>query len=191
MYHAVPFMIANRASVARPRITSWFTSLRSSSSPIADTKISELPIGAAGFCWGAKYVVELCWGATKSSDESGSRRVLDVGFIAHPSMLSIPTDYEKVTLPLSLAAAEHDSQMSRAQYEEVVKTLEAKNKKEESVEGFEGAQVEHEWVWYPGANHGFAVRADEKDVEEAERGRKAQAQAVAWFGRWFDAWKPV
>ena len=32
---------------------------------------------------------------------------------------------------------------------------------------------------------GFAVRADENEKEEAERGKKAEVQAVAWFARWF------
>jgi len=38
---------------------------------------------------------------------------------------------------------------------------------------------------YEKAHHGFAVRADKNDVEEAKRGKKAEAQAVAWFTRWF------
>lgn len=29
------------------------------------------------------------------------------------------------------------------------------------------------------------VRADEDDKHEAEQGKKAEAQAVAWFTRWF------
>ena len=45
--------------------------------------------------------------------------------------------------------------------------------------------VEHEFVMYEKAFHGFAVRADEDNVEEAERGKKAEAQAIAWFARWF------
>lgn len=45
--------------------------------------------------------------------------------------------------------------------------------------------VEHEFVMYPGVHHGFAVRADEDEKEEAEAGKKAEEQAVKWFTRWF------
>ena len=45
--------------------------------------------------------------------------------------------------------------------------------------------VEHEFIMYQKAFHGFAVRAGEDNVEEAERGKKAEAQAIAWFEKWF------
>ncbi len=45
--------------------------------------------------------------------------------------------------------------------------------------------IEHEFRMYLGAHHGFAVRADEDDKDEAERGKQAEAQAVSWFQRWF------
>lgn len=100
------------------------------------------------------------------------------GFTAHPSRLTFPTDMEAVELPLSVAAAgDNDPQMSREQGEETKKILEGKNKKTDG--------VEHEFVWYEGAKHGFAVRADEDDIEEAERGKKAEAQAISWFSKWF------
>lgn len=51
--------------------------------------------------------------------------------------------------------------------------------------------VEHEFVMYDGAHHGFAVRADEDDKLEAEAGKKAEAQAVKWFTRWFTNPPPV
>lgn len=62
--------------------------------------------------------------------------------------------------------------------------------------------MQHEFVMYYGAHHGFAVRsvhflrsgtcreltvyrADENDKDEAERGKKAEKQAVDFFTRWF------
>lgn len=163
------FLYTCRPAVARPRIESFFKALRG-------TEGANLPIGTAGFCWGAKYVTELCWEQTKTD---AGVRVVDCGFIAHPSNMSYPDDFEKVALPLSCAAAEIDPQMSpenAKQTEEILKAKTAKSKDQ---------GVEHEFVMYEKAHHGFAVRADEEDVEEAERGKKAEAQAVEWFKRWF------
>ena len=168
----VPFLIYCREAVARPKILSFFQSLRAA---------HPLPLGAAGFCWGGKYVVELCWDSTRTD---AGRRLLDCGFIAHPSMLKYPGDIEKVVLPLSCAAAEIDQQMSAEDAAATRKVLEGKTAKTRE----EG--VEHEFVMYDGAHHGFAVRADEEDLEEAERGKRAEAQAVGWFGRWFEGPPP-
>ena len=44
---------------------------------------------------------------------------------------------------------------------------------------------DHEVVILPGAKHGFAVREDPTDPLQMEYAEKAEAQAVAWFGRWF------
>ena len=35
-----------------------------------------------------------------------------------------------------------------------------------------------------GAKHGFAVRGNPEDEEEARQAQKAEDQAVAWFERW-------
>jgi hypothetical protein len=98
----VPFMINCRDGVASPRIYSFLKATR-------EHEGARLPVGTAGFCWGAKYVTELCWDQTKT--DSGER-LIDCGFIAHPSNLKYPSDIEKVVLPLSCAAAEIDFQMS-------------------------------------------------------------------------------
>ena len=163
------FLWSCREAVASPRIYDFFKAIRSN-------EAANLPVGTAGFCWGAKYVTELCWDQTKT--DSGTR-LIDCGFIAHPSNIKYPGDIEMVLLPLSCAAAEIDMQMSAQnakQTEDVLKAKTAKTKDQ---------GVEHEFVMYEKAHHGFAVRADKNDVEEAKRGKKAEAQAVAWFTRWF------
>lgn len=132
---------------------------------------------------GAKYVTELLWDQTKSP--STNKRLVDCGYIAHPSNLRYPGDINMVVLPLSVAAAEHDMMMSAEQAKQTKEILAAKTAKTKD------QGVEHEYVMYEGANHGFAVRADEEDLHEAEQGKKAEAQAVAWFGMWFAKPPPV
>lgn len=186
-YWLVPFLFRNGDGVVRPQILEFFRGLKSSH--------PDLPVGAAGFCWGGKWTVELCHAKHRSSPPVGNPQpqsagqsggtgepLIVCGFTAHPSRLTFPTDIEAVELPLAVAASgKHDPQMSREQGEQTKAILEGKNKK---VDG-----VEHEFVWYEGACHGFAVRADEDDEEEAERGLQAEKQAIAWFTKWFAAAK--
>lgn len=185
LYHVLPFLYWNAPSVVRPRILTFFRGLASAS--------PSLPVGTAGFCWGGKYVVELCSDTHKATPPVGlptpqspgqsggtGKSLVVCGFTAHPSQLSVPGDFEAVELPLSLAAASIDDQLTKPQALEAKKILEGKTAK-----GRE-AGVEHEFVWYEGAHHGFAVRANEEDKEEAEMGKQAEKQAVDWFTKWFE-----
>lgn len=169
----IPFKIANPDSKSRTQITDFCKALRKD-------QASELPIGVAGFCWGGKWVVELCADKFKTSD---GKSLVDVGYTAHPSQLTFPDDINKVVLPLSISACEIDPGFSRKQYEDTRDILAAKSTKGKD----EG--IEHETVWYPKAFHGFAVRADENDKEEAARGKQAEKQAVDWFNKWFAAYE--
>lgn len=166
--YIIPFLIANRRSISEPRVFNFLHALK-------ENEATDLPIGTAGFCWGAPFVTKLCWNEADNKTSSG-RQVTVCGYVAHPSSLKYPDDIEKVVLPYSVAASEHDQMMSPEQAKQTEGILVEKTGKGEGM---------HEFVMYHGAHHGFAVRADEKDTEEAERGKKAEAQAVAWFGKWF------
>jgi len=169
----IPFKLATPDSKARAQIGKFFQDLRSN-------QASKLPIAAAGFCWGGKWVVEMCADTFKTEDGRG---VMDVGYTAHPSQLNVPDDINNVVLPLSISACEIDPGFNKKQYETTKDILAAKSAKGKD------QGVEHETVWYPGAFHGFAVRADENDKEEAARGKQAEKQAVDWFNRWFAAYE--
>lgn len=161
----LPFMFNNRLSVARPRVYAFFHALRAAQG-------ATLPIGAAGFCWGGKYVFELCSDSEKASN---GKSLIDCGFTAHPSGLAIPQDAEAVTKPLSVAVGDADFVMPLAQVETTREILRKKGDM-------------HEVVVFPGAKHGFAVRGpqdDEKAVEQGKQGKQAEDQAVKWFEKWF------
>lgn len=111
VYHALylvramaPLFWYARDSVARPKIHDFLSELKTKSHP-------DLPVGTAGFCWGGKWVTELCWDDETNRTKDG-KRVTDCGFTAHPSRLAFPGDIEKVRLPYSVAASEHDFMMS-------------------------------------------------------------------------------
>lgn len=175
MRYFLPFMVFCRPAVCQPRIFSFFKALK-------EGEAKDLPVGTAGFCWGAKYVTELCWDQQKTTE---GKRLVDCGFVAHPSQLVYPGDIEMIVLPYSCAAAEHDFQMTPENAKQTKEVLTAKTAKTKD------SGVEHEFVMYDGAHHGFAVRADEDEKLEAEQGKKAENQAVDWFGKWFASPPPL
>ncbi|KAH0370660.1 dienelactone hydrolase family protein, partial [Aureobasidium melanogenum] len=166
-----PFFKNDKAHLVRPRVRKFFRALQHSH--------PELPVAAAGYCWGGQWVVELC---TKPDDDSPEevKPFVVCGFTAHPSRLKIPTDIEAVTYPLSIAAAGIDQQIPVAKAKQIEDILKAKTAKTKD------RGVEHEFVLYEDTHHGFAVRADEKEGHERECGKKAEEQAIRWFTKWFE-----
>jgi dienelactone hydrolase len=157
--------------VSGPRVYNFLTALK-------ENEAKDLPVATAGFCWGGQFVTKICWDL-EQNHLSGGKRITECGFVAHPSFLSYPGDIEKIELPYACAASEIDPQMSAEQAKQTESILKEKTEKGKA------RGIEHEFVMYLGAHHGFAVRADEGDKEEAERGKKAEAQAIGWFERWF------
>ncbi|KAH7041452.1 dienelactone hydrolase family protein [Microdochium trichocladiopsis] len=141
--------------------------LRSSSAP--------LRIGVAGFCWGGKL------GTWLAQDEPRGRRsrpppppLVDCVFTAHPSFMSVPADYEAVSLPLSVAIGDTDMAMPAGKIRLMKETL----------EGRDDAGGRYEVSIIPGAKHGFAVRSHPDDEHEMACALRAEDQALAWFDKW-------
>lgn len=135
----------------------------------------------AGFCWGGKYTFLLCADTPSSRVHCHESQLtaatlqplVDCGFAAHPSMVNVPADVEAVTLPLSVAIGNDDMAMKGPLIKQMEEILTIKKK------------GDHEVNIMPGAKHGFAVREDPNDKFQAECADKAEAQAIAWFARWF------
>lgn len=166
-----PFLKNDKAHLVRPRVISFFRGLASSH--------PGLPVATAGYCWGGQWVVELCKNSEDQRNEDGKPLVV-CGFTAHPSRLKIPTDFEEVQMPLSVAAAGIDQQIPVAKAKQIEGILKAKTAKTKDY------GVEHEFKMYEGVHHGFAIRADENEGHEKECGKKAEEQAVQWFTKWFE-----
>ncbi|KAJ3954922.1 hypothetical protein N0V92_008566 [Colletotrichum tropicale] len=184
----VPLLLATRAGVLVPRIANFLRALRldppsplprpsTSTSASADGAGGEtsasaaakgLKIGVAGFCWGGKYAIQLAQG---TAGPFGEERLIDIAYTAHPSMVSVPGDLEKVALPLSIANGDDDMMMPRAKMALAKDIL--------------GKKGDCEVCEYTGAKHGFAVRGDPNDERQADLGMRAEDQAVGWFRRWF------
>lgn len=155
---AVPFFIRCAPGRTYPGVKGFFEQLRKEEG-------QALPIGAAGFCWGGKHTVTLAHGA-----EINGQPLIDAGFTGHPSLLSLPSDVEKIKRPVSFACAEDDNQISLKQAEKIKAIVTA------FPEPYKG-----ELRVYQKTGHGFAVRADLKVPDVAAQAAAAEDQAIAWF----------
>jgi len=113
-------------------------------------------IAAVGYCFGAKYVVQLLG---KSS--------IDSGYGAHPSFVTIE-EIAAIKRPFSIAAAQTDS----------IFTTELRQKTEEKLNEI-GAT--YQINLFAKVSHGFAIRCDVKDPWQKFAKEQAFKQAVEWF----------
>ncbi|KAI3460858.1 hypothetical protein Pfo_017521 [Paulownia fortunei] len=114
-------------------------------------------IGAAGFCYGAKVVVELA--------KSG---LIQAGVLLHPSFVTLD-DIKEVKAPLAILGAEID----KLSPPELVKKFEEILSSKSEVASF--VKI------FPGVAHGWTVRYkldDEKAVKSAE---EAHQDMLNWF----------
>lgn len=113
------------------------------------------------------------FGGKVGNGERERKALIDCGFTAHPSMVNVPSDPEKVEIPISVAVGNEDMAMKP----ELIRKM------EEILMGKKG--VENEVVIMKGAKHGFAVRQDKGDEYQVECADKAEKQAIEWFWKWF------
>ncbi|KAF4636415.1 hypothetical protein G7Y89_g1671 [Cudoniella acicularis] len=178
LFRAIPFFITNREANFKPRVFNFISALRTNPPPFPT---NNLKIGAAGFCWGGYYTVLLCQNAPSSriarhssqTSSEGIQPLIDCGYTAHPSMLTIPKDLEPIELPICVSIGEEDMQMTAPNVLIMKEVLEVKKK------------GDHEVNIIPGATHGFAVRLDPKDKHQVECAEKAEVQAIEWFTKHF------
>jgi dienelactone hydrolase len=111
----VPFLFNNRVAIVQPRVKAFFTALRASTT---------LPIGSSGFCWGGFYTFQLTHKAMFLGE--GGKPLIDVGYTAHPSNLTLPKDAVDVELPLSVAIGTDDLALRIDKVKEMQKLFEGK-----------------------------------------------------------------
>ncbi|KAM5521529.1 dienelactone hydrolase family protein [Fusarium oxysporum f. sp. phaseoli] len=166
----VPFLYRNRLSVSWPRVTGFLKEVQ-------QHKDAALPVGIAGFCWGGLHTVRLTHDTAETKTGSG-RPLADAFFTAHPSNLDIAQDMGNVARNLSIAIGDDDGVMGMKQVRQAESILASKD-------------VETSVVIYPGAKHGFSIRASraKPDSQETRQAQEAEEQAIAWFKRQFGAIK--
>jgi len=118
--------------------------------------------GATGYCFGGKYAVILAQNNT-----------LKAATMAHPSLLEVPGDFEKLlassSTPIQICAAELDYMFNTAQQDQVDQMLGGGKYKP----GFEQIRFE-------GCAHAFAVRGDLNDPK-VKAGKEGAFEAAVKF----------
>ncbi|GCB23753.1 protein AIM2 [Aspergillus awamori] len=160
-YAMIPFMYHNKFTTSWPTVKTFFTAVRRNEG-------ANLPIAAAGFCWGGLHTVYLAHG--EEDDKVNGKPLIDAGFTGHPSNLKIPGDIEKIKIPVSFAVAELDNMLKMPQIKQIEKAL--------------GEEVGEVKVYY-GAGHGFCVRADVMVKDVRVQAEEAEDQAIGWFQKQF------
>ncbi|KAF1810304.1 dienelactone hydrolase family protein [Eremomyces bilateralis CBS 781.70] len=156
----LPWAFATKPAKTYPGVVKFMKALRAED--------EDHSVGVAGFCWGGKHTFLL---ARDTEKTAGGKSLLTAAFTAHPSYIAFPADVEAIKLPLSVACAEKDNQISK----DNILVLEEALRQNPA-----GGEVKV----YEGATHGFAVRANPHVPKENEQGIEAEDQAISWFTRW-------
>jgi len=147
-----PWLVKHREAVTKPLIDSFIKTIR------ADPGTGK--VGALGFCWGGRYAILAAHGE------------VDAAVACHPSLVTIPGDFEPVTKPLSLAVGDEDSLLDK---DAVGKIQDLMAKK---------TDLPHELRIYEGQIHGFAIRSDWSNEKDKEAMDEAEKQGIEWFSKY-------
>jgi dienelactone hydrolase len=144
------------------------------------TKISLFQSASQASAGGGLHAIKLSQNLPETKTESG-QALVDVVFAAHPSNITIPQDISNVKLNLSIAIGDDDGVLGIKQVREAKAILQAKT------------DVDSEVIIYPGAKHGFSIRASRavSDSKETRQAEDAEKQAIVWFQRHFGLVDPV
>lgn len=114
-------------------------------------------IGAAGFCWGAKVVMELAKYA-----------YIQAAVLLHPSFVAVD-DMHAVKVPISILGAEID----RRSPPELVKQFEMALDAKPEVDAF--VKI------FPGVAHGWSVRYNDEDELAVKSAEESHQDMLGWF----------
>uniref|UniRef100_A0A0E0L287 Dienelactone hydrolase domain-containing protein n=1 Tax=Oryza punctata TaxID=4537 RepID=A0A0E0L287_ORYPU len=116
-------------------------------------------IGAAGYCWGAKVVVELA-----------KVHEIQAAVMCHPSFVTVD-DIKEVKCPIAILGAEID----RMSPPEVVKQFEQVLSSK--------SEIGHFVKIFPGVEHGWTVRYKDDDAAAVKSAKEALADMIDWFNK--------
>ncbi|KAK9146756.1 hypothetical protein Sjap_006659 [Stephania japonica] len=116
-------------------------------------------IGVAGFCWGAKPVLQLV-----TLDE-----VVKAGVILHPALITVD-DIKDVKVPIAALGAEFDDYCPP----EFLKQLKDASNPE----------VDFFLKIFTGCEHGWSVRYNEEDEVAVKRAEEAHQDLLDWFNKY-------
>lgn len=111
-----PWLIKHREGVSRPLIEGFINQIRIT--PGTDK------VGVVGFCWGGRYAILAANKPFSGLEGKG----VDAAYACHPSLVSIPGDFESVAVPLSLALGDQDSLLGEKEVGEIREVMARKQR---------------------------------------------------------------
>jgi len=147
-----PWLAKHRESVTKPLIDSFIKAVRQTP--------GTGKVGAIGFCWGGRYAILAAHGE------------VDAAYACHPSLVSIPGDFDPVNKPLSLAVGTKDSLLDTNQIGQIQDIMAKKT------------ELPHELRIYNDQVHGFALRSDWSSEKDRKAMDEAEKQGVEWFEKY-------
>lgn len=97
-------------------------------------------------------------------------------YACHPSLVSIPADFDPIIVPTSLALGGKDSLLGEYEVGQIKEVMEAKRV------GKQGEKLaESEVRVYPKQVHGFALRGDWSHEDDKKAMDEAEKQGIEWF----------
>ncbi|XP_049354470.1 endo-1,3;1,4-beta-D-glucanase-like [Solanum verrucosum] len=116
-------------------------------------------IGAAGFCWGGKVVVQLAMSEN-----------IQAAVLLHPSFVSVD-DFKEVKAPIAILGAEIDHLTPPELFMQFKEILSSK------------PEVDSFVKIYPGVAHGWTVRYNEEDKKAVQSAEEAHQDMLNWFAK--------
>ncbi|ETN44111.1 uncharacterized protein HMPREF1541_10661 [Cyphellophora europaea CBS 101466] len=156
-----PWLAKHREGVSEPLISGFVNTVRQ----IPGTQ----KVGAIGFCWGGRYAILQAHSPRPEGQVGG----VDAAYACHPSLLSIPADFEGLGKPLSIAVGTKDSLLDQKSNEQIKEFLDTSKK-----------DVPTEVRYYEDQVHGFALRSDWSSDKDKKAMDDAEKQGVAWFEKY-------
>ncbi|KAI5779709.1 Alpha/Beta hydrolase protein [Geopyxis carbonaria] len=160
------WIVRHREAVSWPIVNSFFEAL-----------YKENParqVFVMGYCWGGRYACLLThsnrWMTSDGAFKQGG--FVQAAYVAHPSLLEIPTEIEAISRPTSFALGERDDSLPMKDVDRIREAL-TKNSNRDS-----------EVIVYEGAKHGFAIRGNVEVESEKKNWDAAVNQAVDWFRKY-------
>ncbi|KAJ4831165.1 hypothetical protein Tsubulata_025736 [Turnera subulata] len=163
-YVVVPDFFHGEPFVPGMRLSDWMSPRRTADGiEVAKSVVNALrskgvsTIGAAGFCWGAKLVVELA----KSS-------YVQAAVLLHPTFVTVD-DIKEVRAPIAVLGAEIDRFCPPALAKQFEQVLSAKSEIDSYVKVF------------PGVAHGWSIRYKDGDERAVKSAEEAQEDMLDWL----------
>lgn len=158
-----PWLLKHRESVSRPLVEGFIRTVRM----VPGTH----KVGVIGFCWGGRYALL----AGHKDFSSGEGKGVDAVVSLHPSLVSVPADFEDIVVPTAIGVGDKDSLLGMKDVEGIKEVMERKKETE---------GVESEVRVYEDQIHGWSLRGDFSSEKDKKAMDEAQRQGIEWFEKY-------